>query len=77
MAHTLVFDWLTCGKHQVGQIVRITEGHITKEQTVGVWNVIYKDNLNIIVERPNKDERRVYKVREWQRQNQCRATRME
>lgn len=73
MAHTLTLGWEMLGHHQTGQVANIAEPH---SETVKTWRVIYKDNLTVIVESKDTAERRVYKVREWQQQNQCRATRM-
>lgn len=84
MSHTLIFDWLMAGKHQVGQIARITEQRRSEQElTVSVWNVRYKDNFTVIVERTQEGtgltaypslERRVYQVQQWTRVDQCQAT---
>ena len=74
MAHTLLF---LENKHGTN-VVDITEHSLQKRTYV----VVYKDNLTVIVDSIDSDPtgtdmRRVYKVREWVRVNECRATRME
>jgi hypothetical protein len=67
MAHTLTFKTID----ELIPMVSIQE-HFAED-----WYVVFKDNTNIIVEKYDGTERRIYAVREWCRSDQCRATRME